>query len=51
MKTTKPDSTPETVKVIDSRELLGEHNQIQIQHGQSLYQLRITRENKLILTK
>jgi hemin uptake protein HemP len=44
-------SPTQTPKTIDSNELLQGHKQIYIQHGQSTYLLRVTRENKLILTK
>jgi len=36
---------------IDSRQLLGGRNLIEIEHAGQRYQLRVTRENKLILTK
>lgn len=36
---------------IDSRELLRGRNTVEIEHAGQRYQLRVTRENKLILTK
>ncbi|WP_371325197.1 hemin uptake protein HemP [Dechloromonas sp. ZY10] len=36
---------------IDSRQLLAGRNLIEIEHAGQRYQLRVTRENKLILTK
>jgi hemin uptake protein HemP len=36
---------------IDSRLLFGDLKTVQIEHGGQRYTLRITRENKLILTK
>lgn len=39
------------VKLITTKELMGEAQTLMIQHGSSCYQLRITKENKLILTK
>jgi len=38
-------------EVIDSRELFRAGNTVQIAHAGQRYQLRLTRENKLILTK
>ena len=37
--------------VIDSNKLFGKYRKIQILHEDKLYQLAITRHNKLILTK
>lgn len=37
--------------VIDSRQLFQGGNTVQIAHAGQCYQLRLTRENKLILTK
>lgn len=52
------DSNPETTKngasdkpVIRSEELFGRHREILIQHNDQTYQLKITRQEKLILTK
>lgn len=44
-----------TVRIIgntvDSSELMQQHNLLTIQHGSERYLLRLTRANKLILTK
>ncbi len=37
--------------VISSRDLLGDHREIVISHGESLYRLRLTNNDKLILFK
>lgn len=37
--------------LIDSAELFGDAKVLQILHNRQVYTLRITRENKLILTK
>lgn len=37
--------------VYDSRELLGSFKEILINHAGEIYRLRVTRQNKLILTK
>lgn len=39
------------VRVLSSRDLFRADNEIQIQHDNQLYRLRITRQGKLILTK
>lgn len=36
---------------IDSNQLLRGHRTIEIAHGQNSYTLRVTKDNKLILTK
>ena len=36
---------------IDSRQLLGDQREIEIEHEGSLYRLRLTHSGKLILTK
>lgn len=41
----------ETVPCIDSQVLFGQARLIHIEHGGQCYVLRITRENRLILTK
>jgi hemin uptake protein HemP len=49
-----PDELPESLKAIkvwQSAELFGDAKLIQIQHGSEVYQLRITRQGKLILNK
>ena len=38
-------------KVYESRQLLGEDKEIFIRHAGEIYRLRMTRQNKLILTK
>lgn len=40
-----------SVKSISSAELFGDHREIVILHAGELYRLRITGNNKLILTK
>ena len=37
--------------VIDSRELLGSYGKVVIEHDSMKYELRLTRQGKLILTK
>ncbi|QWD64520.1 hemin uptake protein HemP [Polynucleobacter sp. MWH-UH2A] len=44
-------ATLESPKIISSSALLGKQNQILIVHDGQLYQLRITKLRKLILTK
>ena len=39
------------IKVWQSAELFGEAKLVQIEHGTEVYQLRITRQGKLILNK
>ena len=43
--------TPKQPVTISSTELFGNNTRIQIKHQGQLYQLAITRYNKLILTK
>ncbi len=43
--------TAELPEVIESGKLFGADRRIQILHENKLYQLTITRQNKLILTK
>lgn len=38
-------------KTIDSKDLFGEFKEIRIIHNGNVYLMRITKENKLILTK
>ncbi len=40
-----------TPPVISSRDLLGPHREIVITHGERLYRLRLTNNDKLILFK
>tara|TARA_B110000014_G_scaffold204880_1_gene155227 strand:+ start:65 stop:238 length:174 start_codon:yes stop_codon:yes gene_type:complete len=43
--------SPKTIKVWQSAQLFGEAKLVQIEHGTEVYQLRITRQGKLILNK
>jgi len=45
-----PDSPP-IVPLYESQALLGSGREIVIRHGGECYRLRVTRQNKLILTK
>ena len=45
------DSRSETPRQVESRTLFGEARVVTIRHGEELYTLRITRAEKLILTK
>lgn len=48
----RPEATAPASTVIDSRQLLSPgQTTLYIDHGGQRYQLRVTRENKLILTK
>ena len=42
---------PPVPRTIDVRSLLGNDQLVMIEHGESRYVLRMTRNNKLILTK
>jgi hemin uptake protein HemP len=46
-----PESTAETPRVIEARELFRGNREIWIEHAGVRYRLRITRRNKLILQK
>ena len=46
-----PDAPPAPVAVIDSEQLLAGRDVVHIRHQGALYQLRATRQGKLILTK
>lgn len=46
----KPSSQP-PIKVIDLKELMGSLREVQLYHAGELYRLRLTKANKLILTK
>ncbi|HZX30586.1 MAG TPA: hemin uptake protein HemP [Rhodocyclaceae bacterium] len=50
---TVPFPAPEAAQPrrIDSAELMAGRNLLEINHGGQIYLLRVTRENKLILTK
>jgi len=39
------------VKIVKSDEILDGRNEIQIEHNGMIYRLRVTRQDKLILTK
>jgi hemin uptake protein HemP len=47
------DPSPATIqtKIVKSDEILGGGNEIQIEHKGMIYRLRVTRQDKLILTK
>jgi hemin uptake protein HemP len=44
-------NTPAAVRVVDSRDLFKQDSTVHIDHSGHRYVLRVTRENKLILTK
>lgn len=44
-------SVSSSVQTITSRDLLGERGLLRIEHGGEFYTLRLTRNNRLILTK
>lgn len=49
-----PASAPPAVEPpprVDSSQLLRGHRTIEIEHGEQRYTLRVTKDNKLILTK
>ncbi|BBL34365.1 hypothetical protein Nstercoris_00596 [Nitrosomonas stercoris] len=46
-----PHFEPLTIKLLSSEDLFGNSNEILIQHRNEQYRLRLTRNNKLILTK
>lgn len=43
--------TPPSQRCLSSKELLGPDRELLIEHNGSYYHLRLTRQNKLILTK
>lgn len=43
--------TENPTKLVSSDEILGGGNEIQIEHKGMIYRLRVTRQDKLILTK
>lgn len=52
MRDTPPPPTPGAApSVLESRALLGEAREVIIQHGSEIYRLKLTRHDKLILTK
>lgn len=46
-----PATAAEPLPSVGSKALFGAHRQIYIRHGDAVYQLRITAQDKLILTK
>lgn len=46
-----PGGEPEHLGVISSRDLMGPHREIIIEHGRERYRLRRTANDKLILVK
>lgn len=40
-----------SIKKLNSEKLFGESNEVMIQHQEETYVLRLTKQNKLILTK
>lgn len=40
-----------TPRAIESRELLAGHREVHIRHGEDVYKLKLTSNNKLILMK
>lgn len=48
---TMPAAGSEPVPMLGSQALFGPHRRIYIRHGDAVYQLRITAQDKLILTK
>jgi hemin uptake protein HemP len=49
--TPSPNPQTDVVRTLNSVELFAGHKKLTIQHNEFVYILRITRENKLILTK
>jgi len=45
------DETTETTRRLQAREMLGPKGVVQIEHEGEVYTLRLTRNNRLILTK
>lgn len=46
-----PDPAISSVKIVPSNEILGGGSEVQIEHNGMIYRLRVTRQDKLILTK
>lgn len=46
-----PRKAPAATRIVNSRDLLGDHAELRIKHQGSEYRLRITSQGKLILTK
>ena len=51
MSTLSPQATSQGNKTLKSQELFGQEKQILIEHHGAFYCLRLTKQNKLILTK
>jgi hemin uptake protein HemP len=51
MQTADPDKPAATAPLVTSRELLGSERILRIEHNGEIYTLRITRNDRLILTK
>ena len=49
--TRRPNTAPPAAPRVRSTDLLGTANEVEIQHGDALYRLRLTALGKLILTK
>jgi hemin uptake protein HemP len=49
--TPQPAANPDPRPRLDSQEILGGNSAVEIDHAGQRYLLRVTRENKLILTK
>ena len=47
----KSDETSERTRPLQAREMLGPKGVVQIEHEGEVYTLRLTRNNRLILTK
>jgi hemin uptake protein HemP len=47
----KPDAGDANPRVVSARELLGSARTLRIEHAGSIYTLRLTRNDRLILTK
>ncbi|MCC7047974.1 MAG: hemin uptake protein HemP [Alphaproteobacteria bacterium] len=46
-----PDPTKDAARVLESQELLAGQREVLIRHGDDVYRLRLTSNNKLILMK
>lgn len=51
LETLKPEIARQLPAILNSRKLFGSNRRILIEHNNQHYELRITRQNKLILTK
>ncbi|MDP3032560.1 MAG: hemin uptake protein HemP [Rhodocyclaceae bacterium] len=47
----RPAGGPVATQSLDTRRLFADSNEIAIAHGAEIYRLRLTRQNRLILTK